>query len=63
MAKPVKTELSFDWERLDLPVVWDVELETPFSLEEIKEEVFRSYVDGSSGPDGTPMHFYQRYWD
>ena len=38
-------------------------LESPFSEEEIKTDVFGSYVEGAPGPDGFPFLFYQKYWD
>jgi hypothetical protein len=44
---------------------WDVttieendELDCRFTEEEIKEEVFGSYVDGAPGPDGLSFMFY-----
>jgi hypothetical protein len=38
-------------------------LDCRFIVEEIKEAVFRSYVDGALGPDGLSFMFYQNLWD
>jgi hypothetical protein len=35
-----------------------IELERPFSEEEIREAVFSSYSEGSPWPDGLPFLFY-----
>lgn len=59
-AKPIKTELAFNWPKLRLPSSWQDEMEDPFTEQEIKEAVFCSYANGAPGPDGLPMHFYQK---
>jgi hypothetical protein len=41
----------------------NLELEKPFSLEEIKVVVFSCYPEGSPGPDGLAFLFYQKFWD
>jgi hypothetical protein len=38
-------------------------LEAPFSEEEVKDVVFRSYSNGAPGPDGFTFLFYQHFWD
>jgi hypothetical protein len=41
----------------------NLDLEKPFSLEEIKVDVFSCYPEGSLGPDGLPFLFFQKFWD
>jgi hypothetical protein len=41
----------------------NVELEAPFSKEEVKKANFDSYSNGASSPDGLPFLFYQHFWD
>lgn len=62
-AKPVKTDLKFDWPRLSLPTIWREELEAPFTLQETNDAIFGSHADGALGPNGLPMHFYSKNWD
>jgi hypothetical protein len=38
-------------------------LESPFSEEEINEAIFSSYPEGTPGPDGLPFLFYQKFWE
>jgi hypothetical protein len=45
--------------------VTDVEnemLEAPFTEEEVRQALFKSYADGSPSPDGIPFFFYQKFW-
>jgi hypothetical protein len=41
----------------------NIDLEAPFSEEEVKKAIFDSYSDGAPGPDGLPFVFYQHFWD
>lgn len=62
-----------DRENIRLENFWDEDelvtreenedLEKPFSEEEIKEDVFGSYVEGAPGPDGLSFLFYRKFWD
>jgi hypothetical protein len=38
-------------------------LESPFSEEEINEAIFSSYPEGTPGPDGLSFLFYQKFWE
>lgn len=38
-------------------------LDQPFTEELIKEDVFSSYAEGASRPDGFSFLFYQKFWD
>jgi hypothetical protein len=40
-----------------------IELEKPFSKDEIRATIFNSYSEGSPGSDGLPFLFYQKFWD
>ncbi|KAL6130624.1 hypothetical protein ACLB2K_069003 [Fragaria x ananassa] len=39
------------------------DLGVPYSDEEIKAALFQMYPTKSSGPDGMPLVFFQKYWD
>jgi hypothetical protein len=41
----------------------NIDLEAPFSEEEVKKAIFDSYSDGAPGPDGLHFVFYQHFWD
>jgi hypothetical protein len=41
----------------------NIDLEAPFSEEEVMKAIFDSYSDGALGPDGLPFLFYQHFWD
>jgi hypothetical protein len=41
----------------------NIDLEAPFSEEEVRKAIFDSYSDGALGPDGLPFLFYQHFWD
>nr|CAD1829772.1 unnamed protein product [Ananas comosus var. bracteatus] len=53
---------------ISLPLIYDsansvqLNLESPFSEEEVKRAVFASAPDKAPGPDGFPTMFFQRYW-
>jgi hypothetical protein len=38
-------------------------LDAPFSAKEIKAALFEMYPTKAPGPDGFPVHFFQRNWD
>jgi hypothetical protein len=46
-----------------VPPVDSVELEKPFSMEEIIEVAFSCYPEGSPGPDGLPFLLFQKKWE
>lgn len=48
-VKPVSTELSFNWPAVGLLTIWHDELEDPFSLGELKEAVFGSFLSEELG--------------
>jgi hypothetical protein len=41
----------------------NIMLGSAFTEEEVREAVFRSYVDGAPGPDGLSFMFYQKFRD
>ena len=38
-------------------------LQAPFTEDEVKEAIFRSYSDGAPGPDGLSFVFLQQFWE
>ena len=38
-------------------------LSSPFSIKEIKADVWRLNSEGAPGPDGIPIFFYKNCWD
>ena len=35
----------------------------PYEREEVKKALFQMFPTKSPGPDGFPLHFFQRHWD
>lgn len=38
-------------------------LDASYTAEEVKTALFRMYPTKAPGPDGFPVHFFQRHWD
>ena len=39
------------------------QLEIPFTKQELRAAVTEIHGEKAPGPDGFPLHFYQRHWD
>lgn len=61
-ARSVPTQATMIWDDLSLLQTWNNTLDADLKTEEIKAAVFDSKGNGSPGPNGIPMRFYQKNW-
>lgn len=64
--RPVSDSLVYDWDRLQLPCLSQVNKEflmVPFSPVEIRSAMFNISDNKSPGPDGFSAAFFKTHWD
>lgn len=59
----VPREMTFDWERLQLPQIQAAGLDLPFTEAEIEAAVKELLAEKAPGPDGFTGTFYQSCWN
>jgi hypothetical protein len=63
MGEVASCSERLDWAQLDLPKPDLSDLDTPFTLEELKAAVFESPADKAPGPDGFSGGFFRSSWN